>query len=62
MNVTLIQPKFYYGIDRFYANHRNFVKSRSYRQLEGKVATLSEVFACEPIVHVSDLLDLDSVY
>jgi len=27
---TLTQPKLYYKLENFYANHRNFVKSRSY--------------------------------
>ena len=27
---TLTQPKLYYELENFYANHRNFVKSRSF--------------------------------
>lgn len=32
---TLKKPKIYYMIDNFYANHRNFVKSRIYKQMRG---------------------------
>ena len=28
--VDLVKPKIYYKLENFYANHRNFVKSRSY--------------------------------
>jgi len=37
MPVTLNKPKIYYELNNFYANHRNFVKSRSYSQLRGNV-------------------------
>ena len=33
----LEKPKIYYRLENFYANHRNFVKSRSFKQLRGKV-------------------------
>lgn len=29
--VDLINPKLYYQLENFYANHRNFVKSRNYK-------------------------------
>jgi hypothetical protein len=35
----LVNPKIYYKLENFYANHRNFVKSRSYKQLRGTVLT-----------------------
>ena len=36
---TLVAPKMYYKLDNFYANHRNFVKSRNYKQLRGIIQT-----------------------
>jgi hypothetical protein len=36
---TMVNPKIYYQLENFYANHRNFVKSRSYTQLRGNVQT-----------------------
>lgn len=29
--VDLVNPKIYYQLENFYANHRNFVKSRNYK-------------------------------
>jgi hypothetical protein len=37
-SVDLVNPKIYYRLENFYANHRNFVKSRSYKQLRGELS------------------------
>ena len=57
-STTLVNPKIYYQLENFYANHRNFVKSRSYPQLRGNVessAVLGGV--CDPVTLMSDLGD-----
>jgi len=46
--VDLVNPKFYYRLENFYANHRNFVKSRSYKQLRGDDDNADES-SCSPI-------------
>lgn len=33
--VDLVAPKLYYRIENFFANHRNFVKSRNFKHLRG---------------------------
>jgi hypothetical protein len=54
--VTLKKPKFYYRLDNFYSNHRNFVKSRSYGQLRGEKMGKSDVNEdCDPVVTMGDL-------
>lgn len=53
--VTLVKPKLYYRLDDFYSNHRNFVKSRSYKQLRGEVLKVGDLSDCEPIVQMKDL-------
>lgn len=53
----MVNPKLYYELDNFYANHRNFVKSRNYKQLRGNNLGSSELTTCEPIIKMSDLGD-----
>ena len=52
-----MNPKFYYRLDSFYANHRTFIRSRSYDQLKGKDPEKIKLTKCEPVDKVSDLLD-----
>lgn len=52
-DVTLKNPKFYYEIRNFYANHRNFVKSLSYAQLRGDAD--ASVESCDPIEENEDV-------
>ncbi len=53
---TLINPKIYYELKNFYANHRNFVKSRSFKQLRGVDGlTVNQLGKCDPIKQVKDL-------
>jgi len=49
---TLKEPKFYYKIDNFYANHRNFVKSISYQQLRADTSSSS---SCSPVTKNKDI-------
>lgn len=55
--MDLVEPKIYYQLENFYANHRNFVKSRNYKQLRGNHLSASELTTCEPVVRMSDLGD-----
>ena len=56
--VDLKKPKFYYQLENFYANHRNFVKSRSYKQLRGNMMTDSELGSiCDPVKTMGKLGD-----
>ena len=52
--VDLVNPKFYYRLENFYANHRSFVKSRSYKQLRGDDLDADE-HSCSPIYLNKDL-------
>ena len=52
---TLINPKIYYKLDNFYANHRNFVKSRNYAQLRGNTYAVDKIGTCDPIKTISDV-------
>ena len=46
----------YYQLDNFYQNHRRYVKSRSFNQLNGKwISTDKELSDCDPIKKNSDL-------
>ena len=54
---TLTNPKIYYKLENFYANHRNFVKSRSYSQLRGNVFEVDGLGACDPVPSMGDLLE-----
>jgi hypothetical protein len=53
----LVNPKLYYELDNFYANHRNFVKSRNYKQLRGNNLGAGDLSTCEPVIRMSDLGD-----
>jgi hypothetical protein len=54
----LTNPKIYYQLENFYANHRNFVKSRSYKQLRGNLLSASDIGTqCDPVLRVGDLGD-----
>lgn len=53
----LVNPKFYYQLENFYANHRNFVKSRNYKQMRGNVLDSGSLATCDPILRMSDLGD-----
>ena len=50
---TLKSPKFYYKIENFYGNHRNFIKSRSYAQLRG--SSDYSIGDCDPIKKNRDI-------
>lgn len=55
-NKTIPAPVYlYYGIDNFYMNHRDFVKSRSYPQLRGEVNV--DLTKCEGAKYVSEIFD-----
>lgn len=57
-DVTLKSPKIYYQLENFYANHRNFVKSRSYKQLRGNVLGSADLgTSCDPVKQMKDLGD-----
>jgi hypothetical protein len=47
------EPAVYYRLENFYANHKNFVDSRSYPQLRGKL--LSSASVCEPVERNRDV-------
>ena len=56
LDTDLDSPNIYYRIDGFYANHRKYVKSRSYKQLRGDSVgkgTVSEF--CSPIMENEDI-------
>lgn len=56
LDTTLEDPNIYYKIENFYANHRKYVKSRSYDQLRGdsvSKGTVSEF--CDPIMENEDI-------
>lgn len=54
----MVNPKIYYKLENFYANHRNFVKSRNYKQLRGNALTAAELgTSCDPVLKMSDLGD-----
>lgn len=45
----------YYGLTNFYQNHRRYLTSRSYSQLQGNVIIDKEVLAeCEPALTSND--------
>jgi hypothetical protein len=48
-------PRVYYRMDNFYANHRKFVKSRSYSQLRGQVITAGGASGCDPAITMSSM-------
>ena len=54
---SLNKPFIYYKLQDFYANHRSFVKSRSYDQQFGKDVPADKLQKCDPVLRVSDLED-----
>lgn len=53
---TLDSPYVFYKMGNFYANHRKFVKSRSYPQLRGVGVSRGEVsLFCSPIMDNIDI-------
>jgi hypothetical protein len=52
----MINPKIYYRLENFYANHRNFVKSRNFKQLRGEDSTdLDLINTCSSMLTNKDL-------
>ena len=52
----LESPKIYYKLENFYANHRNFVKSRNYKQLRGNDLSAADLgTSCDPVLKMADL-------
>lgn len=45
----------YYQLDNFYQNHRRYVKSRSFSQLQGNYLAVDKLSDCDPITKNSDL-------
>lgn len=45
----------YYQLDNFYQNHRRYVKSRSFQQLQGTYLTTDKLADCDPIIKNRDL-------
>ena len=45
----------YYQLDNFYQNHRRYVKSRSFAQLNGKNLEKGDLKDCDPIILNKDL-------
>jgi virulence-associated protein VapD len=45
----------YYQLDNFYQNHRRYVKSRSFAQLQGSYLTPDKLTDCDPIIKNKDL-------
>ena len=54
---SLNEPFIYYKLHDFYANHRSFVKSRSYDQQFGEDVPADKLQKCDPVFRVSDLED-----
>jgi hypothetical protein len=44
-------------LENFYGNHRNFVKSRNFKQLRGNVLGVEDITTCDPVKKMSDLGD-----
>ena len=45
----------YYELDNFYQNHRNYVRSRSYEQLQGEDLGQDDLDSCDPVLHMKDI-------
>ncbi len=62
-NETIPSPVyFYYELDNFYMNHRDFVKSRSFPQLRGDVHVDSKNNSrCEGARYMSEIFDNDTL-
>jgi hypothetical protein len=56
-DVDLQNPFLYFRLEQFYANHRTFVKSRSYEQLRGNDLASGDLTKCDPVINESDLKD-----
>ena len=54
---SLNEPFIYYKLHDFYANHRSFVKSRSYDQQFGEDVPADKLQKCDPVFRISDLED-----
>lgn len=52
----------YYQLDNFYQNHRRYVKSRSFSQLQGTYLTADKLSDCDPIIKNKDLLPQIKAY
>ena len=48
-------------MENFYANHRNFVKSRNYKQLRGNGLGAESLTSCDPIIKMYDIGNLSSL-
>ena len=46
---------FYYELNKFYANHRRFHKSKVPDQYKGNYLKIEELEECEPVVTIGDL-------
>mmetsp|Transcript_3993 Transcript_3993/g.4627 ORF Transcript_3993/g.4627 Transcript_3993/m.4627 type:complete len:275 (+) Transcript_3993:167-991(+) len=56
LDTDLDSPNIYYQIEGFYANHRKYVKSRSYKQLRGDGVGRGDVSEyCSPIMENKDI-------
>lgn len=44
-------------MENFYANHRNFVKSRNFKQLRGNDLDVDSISTCDPVLTMADLGD-----
>ena len=61
MPIPLIENKvegpiyLYYELNRFYANHRRFTKSKEPEQLNGKYLDPEELQECDPVARIGDL-------
>ena len=58
-DTDLVSPKVYYRIENFYANHRNFVKSRNFKQLRGDASIPYDdsqlITSCTPLIYNRDM-------
>ena len=59
-DVDLSNAILYYELDEFYANHRAFVNSRSYKQLRGESIDINDSKHCTGATKIKDLLPVDT--
>lgn len=45
----------YYGLTNFYQNHRKYLISRDYEQLNGAIKAASSLGECEPVIYNKDI-------
>ena len=57
--MDISNPTVYYELDKFYSNHRMFVKSKSYKQLRGESIEIN-ADDCNGASKIKDLLPLDT--